>query len=90
MTVWLANYNEPTDPTAYERQLGEIVTTINAYGTDNIGGVTVGNEWMLKFVHSPYNSRCQLYLMSCPAAILMTMVAGMILMDLLDKSASVE
>ena len=49
MTVWLANYALATDNgVAYQRQRGEIQQAIQTYGTDNIGGVTVGNEFMLK------------------------------------------
>ena len=49
MTVWLANYNVATDNgTAYQRQRNLIQQAIQTYGTDHIGGVTVGNEFMLK------------------------------------------
>ncbi|EKM58510.1 glycoside hydrolase family 17 protein [Phanerochaete carnosa HHB-10118-sp] len=51
MTVWLANYNVPTDGgTAYERQRGEIQAALQTYGTDHVGGVTVGNEFILDFL----------------------------------------
>ena len=49
MQVYLGNYNEPNDNNAaYNRQKGEIQQVITTYGTDNIAGVTVGNEFMLK------------------------------------------
>ena len=52
MTVWLGNYNIPTDSTPYDRQKQEIQTALQAYGTDNIGGITVGNEWMLNYLNT--------------------------------------
>ena len=58
MTVWLGNYIIPTDDTPYERQKGEIKTALQAYGTDNIGGITVGNEFMLKYVPVCNNMEC--------------------------------
>lgn len=49
MTVWLGNYPIPTDNgAAYQRQRDTIKAAIQTYGTDHIGGVTVGNEFMLK------------------------------------------
>ena len=53
MTVWLGNYPEPTDPAPYERQKEAIVDAIKTYGTDHISGITVGNEFILKYVPSP-------------------------------------
>lgn len=51
MTVWLGNYNLPTDAgEAYDRQKSTIQEALQTYGTDNIGGITVGNEFMLKYV----------------------------------------
>lgn len=50
MTVYLANFNIPTDSTPYTRQKALIVDAINTYGTANIGGVTVGNEFILECV----------------------------------------
>ncbi len=63
MTVWLGNYNYPNDNrTAYLRQRQAIVDAINTYGTSNIAGITVGNEFMLKFVHRflPFSARTQM------------------------------
>lgn len=51
MTVWLGNYNIATDNgAAYTRQRDVIKNAIQTYGTDHIGGITVGNEFMLKYV----------------------------------------
>ncbi|EPQ52588.1 glycoside hydrolase family 17 protein [Gloeophyllum trabeum ATCC 11539] len=52
MTVWLANYNIPTDKTPYTRQKQAIQEAIQTYGTDHIGGVTVGNEFMLNYLNA--------------------------------------
>lgn len=39
----------PTDGGAsYNRQKGVIQQAIQVYGADHIGGITVGNEFMLK------------------------------------------
>lgn len=50
MTVWLGNYPIPTDPAPYSRQRDAIVEALKKYGTDHVSGVTVGNEYMLKYV----------------------------------------
>jgi len=51
MTVWLGNYVNADDAgAAYTRQRDLIEAAIKTYGTDHIGGVTVGNEFMLKYV----------------------------------------
>ena len=51
MTVYLGNYNIPTDAgAAYVRQRDVIKEALQTYGTDHIGGITVGNEFMLKYV----------------------------------------
>ncbi|KAG5730946.1 putative glucan endo-1,3-beta-glucosidase btgC, partial [Termitomyces sp. T112] len=51
MTVWLGNYNVATDNgAAYTRQRDEIKNAIQTYGTDHIGGITVGNEFMLNYL----------------------------------------
>jgi exo-beta-1,3-glucanase (GH17 family) len=51
ISVFLGNYNVPTDGgVAYTRQRDEIVAAIQTYGTDNIAGITVGNEWMLNYL----------------------------------------
>jgi exo-beta-1,3-glucanase (GH17 family) len=53
VTVWLGNYVVPDDNgTAYMRQRDVIKDAIQTYGTDHIGGVTVGNEFMLNYVTS--------------------------------------
>ena len=50
MKVYLGNYAIATDNgAAYQRQRDEIKSAIQTYGTDHIDGVTVGNEFMLKY-----------------------------------------
>lgn len=66
MTVYLGIYNVFTDAgEAYVRQRDYVTDAINTYGTDNIGGITVGNEFMLKFVffHSSFLSFFLYYLL---------------------------
>jgi len=49
MQVYLGNYPMATDSgAAYQRQRDSIKAAIQTYGTTNIAGVTVGNEFMLK------------------------------------------
>ncbi|KAF8638484.1 hypothetical protein AX17_002173 [Amanita inopinata Kibby_2008] len=51
MQVWLGNYNLPDDnDAAYIRQRDVIKDVIQTYGTDNIAGITVGNEYMLNYL----------------------------------------
>ncbi|KAF8813325.1 glycoside hydrolase [Phlegmacium glaucopus] len=51
LTVWLGNYAIATDNgAAYQRQRDLIKQAILTYGTDHIGGITVGNEFMLNYV----------------------------------------
>lgn len=51
MTVYLGNYPIATDNgTSYERQRDVIKSAIQTYGTTNVAGITVGNEFMLKLV----------------------------------------
>ncbi len=50
MTVYLGNYNIPTDPAPYERQRDAIKDALVTFGTDHVAGITVGNEFMLKYV----------------------------------------
>ena len=51
MTVYLGNYAIPNDNnTAYDRQRSEINVALQAYGTDHIAGITVGNEFMLNYL----------------------------------------
>ncbi|KDQ57152.1 glycoside hydrolase family 17 protein [Jaapia argillacea MUCL 33604] len=52
VSVYLANYNEPTDHTVYTRQKAAIQAAIQTYGTDHILGVTVGNEYMLNYLNA--------------------------------------
>lgn len=52
MTVWLGNYPIATDNgAAYQRQRDEIKAALQTYGTSNIGGITVGNEFMLNYLN---------------------------------------
>ncbi|KAJ3764746.1 hypothetical protein FB446DRAFT_656166, partial [Lentinula raphanica] len=51
MTVFIANYPDATDNgVAHDRQKIAIQSAIQAYGTDHIGGVTVGNEFILDYL----------------------------------------
>jgi hypothetical protein len=51
LTVWTGNYVVATDNgTAYTRQRDELQQVIQEYGTTHMGGMTVGNEFMLKLV----------------------------------------
>jgi exo-beta-1,3-glucanase (GH17 family) len=53
MTVWLGDYTIPTDNhAAYIRQRDVIVDALKTYGADHVGGVTVGNEFMLNYLSS--------------------------------------
>ena len=51
MQVYLGNYNLPNDNNAaYNRQKQELQDAITTYGANNIAGITVGNEYILKCV----------------------------------------
>lgn len=52
MTVWLANYNVATNSTPYVQQRDYIMDAVKTYGTANIGGIAVGNEFILEYVAS--------------------------------------
>lgn len=58
MTAWLAVYNVPDNATAYEEQRDKVVDALKTYGPDHVGGVTVGNEFILKCVPGPFASGC--------------------------------
>jgi exo-beta-1,3-glucanase (GH17 family) len=50
MQVYLGNYNVPNDNDAsYDRQKTVILQVIQDYGDKNIAGITVGNEYILKW-----------------------------------------
>jgi exo-beta-1,3-glucanase (GH17 family) len=52
MTVFLGNYPVSTDNNAaYDRQRDLIKSAVQTYGPDNIGGITVGNEYMLNYLN---------------------------------------
>jgi len=58
MTVYLGNYAIATDNgTAYQRQRDLIKAAIQTYGTDHIGGITVGNEFMLNYLSDNANTQ---------------------------------
>lgn len=48
MTVYLANYPVPDNATAYSEQRDKILAAIQTFGEDHVGGVTVGNEFILE------------------------------------------
>lgn len=47
MQVWLGIFIDGTDAT-YQRQLQETFDAIKKYGTKNVAGITVGNEYILQ------------------------------------------
>lgn len=49
MEVYLGNYVVPEDRTPYLRQRDVLKDAIETYGTKHIAGITVGNEFMLKY-----------------------------------------
>jgi exo-beta-1,3-glucanase (GH17 family) len=50
MKVYIGNYILDDNHEAYNRQKEFIKQAIQKYGTKHIAGVTVGNEFMLKYV----------------------------------------
>lgn len=52
MKVYLGNYPTADSTTAYERQRDTIKEALQTYGADNVAGITVGNEFVLKYVLS--------------------------------------
>jgi len=51
MEVFLGNYVLPDEPDAYTRQRDTLRDAISTFGTDHIAGITVGNEFMLNYLH---------------------------------------
>nr|GAT48749.1 glycoside hydrolase family 17 protein [Mycena chlorophos] len=49
MTVYIANYIT-TNSSDYTRQMNEIENAISLFGSDHIGGYTVGNEFILDYL----------------------------------------
>ncbi len=49
MQVYLGNYIVSDDITVYQRQRDVIKAALQAYGVDHVAGITVGNEFMLKY-----------------------------------------
>ncbi|KAF8631573.1 hypothetical protein AX15_002324 [Amanita polypyramis BW_CC] len=52
MTVYPGNYVLPSDDAGYQRQRDALLGAVQKYGTNNIGGLTVGNEFMLNYLTS--------------------------------------
>ncbi|KAJ7017405.1 glycoside hydrolase family 17 protein [Mycena alexandri] len=51
LTIWVGNYAIATDGgTAYTRQRDAIGAAIKKYGVGSVGGVTVGNEFVLDYL----------------------------------------
>jgi len=50
MMVTLAIYIDDGDWSSYTRQKAAILDVLNKYGTSNIAGITVGNEFMLNYL----------------------------------------
>ncbi|KIY49437.1 glycoside hydrolase [Fistulina hepatica ATCC 64428] len=50
MTVFLGNYPIPDDNSAYTRQRDALKDVLQTYGSDHVGGITVGNEFMLNYL----------------------------------------
>ncbi len=49
LEVYLGNYVVPEDITPYTRQRDAIKDALQTYGADHVAGITVGNEFMLKY-----------------------------------------
>ena len=49
LTIWPAIYLDQSDPgnAAWNRQVANITFALDNYGTDHIGGISVGNEYLL-------------------------------------------
>ena len=49
LTIWPAIYLDQSDPNdaAWNRQVANITFALDSYGTDHIGGISVGNEYLL-------------------------------------------
>lgn len=57
MEVYLGNYVVPDDNAPYQRQRDAIKEALQTYGADHVAGITVGNEFMLKYVISGFCNR---------------------------------
>ena len=49
MQVYVGNYVVSDDIAVYQRQRDAIKDALQTYGTDHVAGITVGNEFMLKY-----------------------------------------
>ena len=56
MQVFVGNFVVEGDSTAYQRQRDAIKDALTTYGGNNVAGITVGNEFMLKSVLPTLNS----------------------------------
>ncbi|PFH51396.1 glycoside hydrolase family 17 protein [Amanita thiersii Skay4041] len=50
LKVYAGNYVLPSDDEGYQRQRKFLKDAIQTYGSDNIAGITVGNEFMLNYL----------------------------------------
>ncbi|KAF8639639.1 hypothetical protein AX17_000904 [Amanita inopinata Kibby_2008] len=50
MQIFAGNYVLPSEDAGYQRQRDALKEAIQTYGTDHIGGITVGNEFMLNYL----------------------------------------
>jgi len=50
MSVYAGNYVLPSDNVSYTRQRDALMNALQTYGTTNIAGLTVGNEFMLNYL----------------------------------------
>jgi len=49
MQVYVGNYVVSDDIAIYQRQRNAIKDALRTYGADHVAGITVGNEFMLKY-----------------------------------------
>ena len=49
MQVYLGNYPDVADDTVYTRQRDTLKSALETYGADHVAGITVGNEFILKY-----------------------------------------
>jgi len=49
MQVYVGNYVVSDDIAVYQRQRNAIKDALQTYGADHVAGITVGNEFMLKY-----------------------------------------
>lgn len=49
MQVYVGNYVVSDNIVVYQRQRDAIKDALQTYGADHVAGITVGNEFMLKY-----------------------------------------